>query len=313
MLWQVGMGWDHTAVATPIDCRVRCGPYAYMEKVYEGNTVTKGSEPPTTMMPDDTQRFGPNYPNWPNEGGAGGKKRYSESFYYKWFCSRVYIAKECIVHDYGENPPPNVDSKIIFPEDPEGDLFKCYRTWRWGRESRNLGNKEDEYNSFIEFPNYIHCFRYSPEKRNENNAPPFPAQEMWEAGLPKNFPPGNEESQFPRIAPWYYFSPYIPNTEEEATCFRNPKTDEDLDLIAEKLNICSNGLFDSPKSCTLLFYYEAWGGHKAFRRTGSQGNQYGEPRPNGPIEFNFISGTPIPPIKTQSEEGRDYWLTVFAM
>jgi len=301
MLWQVGTGWDHKAVTTPIDCRLRCAPYAYMEKVYEGNTVTKGGEPPVSFNPSDES--GPQPPNFPNRES---KKRWRICFFYKWFCSRVYVAKECIVHDYGDNPPPNVDSKIIFPDDPDEELFKCYRTWRWGRESRNLGNKEDEYNTSIEFPNYIHCFRYSPEKRSEDNSPPFPQTEMWEAGLPKNFGGINP------IAPWFYFSPFVPNPNEEAECFRNPKEDEDLDLIAEKLNACSNGLFNSPKRCTLLFYYEAWGGHKAFWRRKRMGNKYGQPRDNNPENLP-ITRPGYPPIKTTSEDGRDYWLTVFAM
>lgn len=292
MLWQVGIGWNHTAVTTPIDCRVRCAPYAYMGKVYEGNTVTPD---PEEMEPQ----------NIPWDGASGAYKRHRVSFFYKWFCSRVYVALNCIVHD-----SPNINNKIIFPNDPEEELFKCYKTWRWGRESRNLGNKEDEYNNQIEFPSYVHCFRYSPEKRSENNSPPFPPTEMWEAGLPKNFPPGNNDFPFPKIAPWYYFSPFIPNIEEGATCFRNPKTDEDLNEIASQLNDCSNGLFGTPQNCTLIFYYEAWGGHKAYKRTGSQGSQFGRRRPPENIP---PSGTPIPPIKTQSEEERDYWLTVFAV
>jgi len=304
------MGWGIQEV-TPNECRIRCGPYAYMQKVYEGNSVTKGGDPEITMIPINVPGPTQQHPN------STGKKRYLECFFYKWFCSRVYVAKECIVHDWKDSPPPNVTDKIIFPDDPTGELYKCHKTWRWGRDSRNLGNKEIDFESEYEFPKYIHCFRYSPEKRYTDpqdpskNSPPFPSTELWEAGLPKNFPPGNEEVQppFAKTAPWYYFSPFVPNPEEDATCFRNPKEDENLNEIVEKLNACANGLFDSPKTCTLLFYYEAWGGHKAFRRTGSQGNQYGEPRPDD----NFISGTPIPPIKTQSESERDYWLTVFAM
>lgn len=67
MLWSVGINLNTTTV-TPVACRVRCAPYAYMGKVYAGNTVT-----------------------------APAVRSTCRAYYYKWCCSRFYVIEKCRV------------------------------------------------------------------------------------------------------------------------------------------------------------------------------------------------------------------------
>lgn len=206
---------------TPQNCRITCGPYAYMKKVFKGNNVTSDKIPPQA-----NSRF----------------------FRYKWFCSRVYIIEDCVVGPDSITLGPNQD---------------CYKTFRWGRNTRNAGDLTSERVSDY-YPDYIHCFTFDPEK-------------VFEATKSE----------------WFDFSPFLCGG---GNCYRKPQDENLADIFSEMkptLPLLKN---DKTFKGTLVFYYEAWAGHIAWRvRTpGASG-------PKPPYQY----------IRSTGEANRDYWLTVF--
>jgi hypothetical protein len=171
---------------TPENCRITCGPYAYMDKVYKGNDAIRSFEPP----------------------GDPGWKIYS----YKWYCSRVYIIEDSIVGP----------TEITLGENIEG-----YKTFRWGRNTRNAGNLDGRRVSDY-YPDYIHGFTYDPEK-------------VFEASKSE----------------YFNFSPFLCGG---GSCYRNPKDEKLADIFSEMKPTLP--LLSKTKKFqgTLVFYYEAWGG-----------------------------------------------------
>ena len=140
----------------------------------------------------------------------------------------------------------------------------CYRTFRWGRTTGHaaaVGTGEGQRASNA-YPFYIHCFRYDPD-------------ECFEA------------TKGSRVD----FTPYATSF---GTCYRSP-ADENLGSIFSTFLSGYPQLFSVARPCTLLFYYEVFGG-----------KIYNNPRascPQGLPEW----------VRTTGESQRDYWLTVFAL
>ena len=138
-------------------------------------------------------------------------------FRYRWFCSRVFVIQNCIV---------GPESITLGPDQ------KCYRSYRWGRITRNAGNLESARHSNT-FPDYIHCFKFDPEKVFERTK-----------------------------ADYFDFSPYLVG---EGSCYRKPQDENLGSIFGEMKNKLPQSGQSGALTGTLLFYYETWAGTITWR------------------------------------------------